>query len=94
MKKFQILFLLFSTIALAQTAEKKVWDLLLANKRTEAQKLFEDACNNGALCEDLELSATMYFDRKDRNGQYMCCTTLAVFNIFCKGLDAGFEHNP
>ena len=41
MKKFQILFLLFSTIALAQTAEKKVWDLLLANKRTEAQKLFE-----------------------------------------------------
>lgn len=60
----------------------------------EAQKLFEAACNAGALCEDLELSATMYFDRKDRNGQYMCCTTLAVFNIFCKGLDAGFEHNP
>lgn len=41
MKKIQILFLLFSTIALAQTAEKKVWDLLLANKRVEAQKLFE-----------------------------------------------------
>lgn len=60
----------------------------------EAQALFEAECKDGALCEDLELSAAMYFDRKDRNGQYMCCTTLAVFNIFCKGLDAGFEHNP
>ncbi len=43
MKKIQIFFLLFSTIVLAQTAEKKVWDLLLANKRTEAQKLFDAA---------------------------------------------------
>ncbi|HOD11387.1 MAG TPA: hypothetical protein PKH91_11625, partial [Flavobacterium sp.] len=41
MKKIQIFFLLFSTIILAQTAEKKVWDLLLANKRTEAKKLFD-----------------------------------------------------
>jgi len=41
MKKIQIFFLLFSTLAFAQTAEKKVWDLLLANKRTEAKKLFD-----------------------------------------------------
>ncbi|RKS02492.1 transglutaminase domain-containing protein [Flavobacterium sp. 102] len=41
MKKIQIFFLLFSTFMFAQTAEKKVWDLLLANKRTEAKKLFD-----------------------------------------------------
>jgi predicted Zn-dependent protease len=46
MKKIQIFFLLFSTIALAQTAEKKVWDLLLANKRVEAQKLFDKEFKN------------------------------------------------
>lgn len=60
----------------------------------EAQKLFEDACNSGVLFEDPELSEKMYFTSKDRNGQYRCCTTLAVFSVFCKGLDAGFEHNP
>lgn len=41
MKKIQILILFFSTMIFAQTAEKKVWDLLLANKRTEAKKLYD-----------------------------------------------------
>ena len=32
---------MFSVIAIAQNSEKKVWDLLLANKRAEARKLFD-----------------------------------------------------
>jgi len=41
MKKTIAFFILVSQFMFAQTAEKKVWDLLLANKRTEAQKLFD-----------------------------------------------------
>ncbi|MCF6128687.1 hypothetical protein L1S35_03330 [Flavobacterium sp. AS60] len=40
MKRLHIIFLLLSSIAFSQTAEKKVWDLLLANKREEARNLF------------------------------------------------------
>lgn len=40
MKKIYFLIVLFSSIVFSQTAEKKVWDLLLANKRDEAQNLF------------------------------------------------------
>ena len=42
MKKIIILLLvLFSSFTFAQNSEKKVWDLLLANKREEARKLFD-----------------------------------------------------
>lgn len=42
MKKIILLFsLLLSVFSFAQNSEKKVWDLLLANKRTEARKLFD-----------------------------------------------------
>ena len=42
MKKITLLFcLLLSIVAFAQNSEKKVWDLLLANKRAEARKLFD-----------------------------------------------------
>ena len=41
MKKILAVFLLLTTIVTAQTAEKKVWDLLLANKRDDARKLFD-----------------------------------------------------
>lgn len=40
MKKFQFIFLLLSGILFSQNAEKKVWDLLLSNKREEARSLF------------------------------------------------------
>ena len=40
MKKLYLLIVLISSMAFSQTAEKKVWDLLLANKRTEARNLF------------------------------------------------------
>ncbi|WP_157486085.1 transglutaminase domain-containing protein [Flavobacterium soli] len=42
MKKiFLLCCLLFSVFAISQSAEKKVWDLLLANKKPEARKLFD-----------------------------------------------------
>ncbi|MEO5778040.1 MAG: transglutaminase-like domain-containing protein [Flavobacterium sp.] len=41
MKKLQIIFLLLSGIVFSQTTEKKVWDLLLANKREDARNLFD-----------------------------------------------------
>lgn len=42
MKKVIILFSLFISVAVfAQNSEKKVWDLLLLNKRSEARKLFD-----------------------------------------------------
>lgn len=41
MKKITIICLLLAQVVLAQTAEKKVWDLLLANKREDARKLFD-----------------------------------------------------
>lgn len=42
MKKIILLLgLLLSVFAFGQNAEKKVWDLLLANKRSEARKLFD-----------------------------------------------------
>ncbi len=41
MKKIIIICLLFVSISFAQTAEKKVWDLLLGNKREDARKLFD-----------------------------------------------------
>jgi len=41
MKKSIAICILFVNIAFAQTSEKKVWDLLLANKREDARKLFD-----------------------------------------------------
>ena len=42
MKKILLLFsLLISVTLFAQNSEKKVWDLLLSNKRSEARKLFD-----------------------------------------------------
>ncbi|MEC4003777.1 transglutaminase domain-containing protein [Flavobacterium sp. SUN052] len=41
MKKIIAFCILFVNVAFAQTAEKKVWDLLLSNKRDEARKLFD-----------------------------------------------------
>ena len=42
MKRIILLFcLLISVFAFAQNSEKKVWDLLLSNKRSEARKLFD-----------------------------------------------------
>ena len=42
MKKIIVLFSLFISVTLsAQNSEKKVWDLLLSNKRSEARKLFD-----------------------------------------------------
>ena len=41
MKKIIILSLLTINSLFAQTSEKKIWDLLLQNKREEAQKLFD-----------------------------------------------------
>ena len=41
MKKILAVLLLLTTIVTAQTAEKKVWELLLANKRDDARKLFD-----------------------------------------------------
>ncbi|MDI9257019.1 transglutaminase domain-containing protein [Flavobacterium sedimenticola] len=41
MKKNLFLLLLFPALLLAQTSEKKVWDLLLANKRADAKKLYD-----------------------------------------------------
>lgn len=40
MKKRYLIIILIYSIAFCQTAEKKVWDLLLANKRVEARNLF------------------------------------------------------
>ena len=41
MKKIVIICLVLVQGLVAQTSEKKVWDLLLANKREEARKLFD-----------------------------------------------------
>jgi hypothetical protein len=41
MKKTGIIFILFVQCLFAQTAEKKIWNLLLVNKRAEAQKEYE-----------------------------------------------------
>ncbi|MFN8325202.1 MAG: transglutaminase domain-containing protein [Flavobacteriaceae bacterium] len=41
MKKILAILLLLTTVVNAQTPEKKVWDLLLANKRDDARKLFD-----------------------------------------------------
>ena len=41
MKKIIIACLLLVSISFAQTVEKKVWDLLLSNKREDARKLFD-----------------------------------------------------
>jgi len=41
MKKIITLCLFLTQLLYAQTTEKKVWDLLLANKRTEARALFD-----------------------------------------------------
>lgn len=41
MKKLVAICILFVNVIVAQTSEKKVWDLLLANKREEARKLFD-----------------------------------------------------
>jgi hypothetical protein len=41
MRKIIAICILFVNIAFAQTSEKKVWDLLLANKREDARKLFD-----------------------------------------------------
>lgn len=40
MRKF-LLLLLLTNLSFSQTSEKKVWDLLLANNRTEARKSFD-----------------------------------------------------
>jgi hypothetical protein len=41
MKKIITICILFVNVTFAQTAEKKVWDLLLSNKREDARKLFD-----------------------------------------------------
>jgi predicted Zn-dependent protease len=41
MKKIIAVCILFVNLTLAQTTEKKVWELLLANKREDARKLFD-----------------------------------------------------
>lgn len=41
MKKSLAIFILFVSTAFSQTSDKKVWDLLLANKRQEARNLFD-----------------------------------------------------
>lgn len=41
MKKIAIICLLLANTLLGQNSEKKVWDLLLANKREDARKLFD-----------------------------------------------------
>ena len=41
MKKIIAFCILLVNVAVAQTTEKKVWDLLLSNKREEARKLFD-----------------------------------------------------
>lgn len=41
MKKIVLLCLLITNFLFSQNSEKKVWDLLLANKRTEARKVFD-----------------------------------------------------
>lgn len=41
MKKIIAICILFVNVTFAQTAEKKVWDLLLSNKREDARKLFD-----------------------------------------------------
>ena len=41
MKKIVILCLFITSIVFSQNSEKKVWDLLLANKRVEARKTFD-----------------------------------------------------
>ena len=46
MKKIVIIFLLVTQAIFSQNTEKKVWDLLLANKRTEAKKLFDKEFKN------------------------------------------------
>lgn len=57
----------------------------------DLQELFEKAVAEGVLFDDLELSEDMYFKHKDRQGNYRCATTLAVFKMFCLGYDKGFE---
>lgn len=41
MKRILLLCLLVTQLVFAQTAEKKVWDLLLSNQRAEARKLYD-----------------------------------------------------
>lgn len=41
MKKYVLVCLLFSCLGFSQNSEKKVWNLLLSNNRTEARKLFD-----------------------------------------------------
>ena len=48
MKKIGFLFLLIGHIIFAQTAEEKVWDLLLNNKRAEARKLYDKEFKNSS----------------------------------------------
>ena len=66
----------------------------------EAQAIFEQAVNGAAEFDSMEIGHSLDFKHKDRNGQYMCCTTLEVFKLFTIGIAAGFkvgvltEHNP
>lgn len=57
----------------------------------EAQTLFEQAISDGVMYDDFELQEEMSFKRKDSSGNYMCCATLAVFKMFCLGLEKGHE---
>lgn len=57
----------------------------------EAQAIFEQAVNGAAEFDSMEISHSLDFKHKDRNGQYMCCTTLEVFKLFTIGITAGFD---
>lgn len=66
-------------------------DVVACMTLAEAQALFEAEVEAGTLSDDFDLSEAMYFKRKNSAGAYMSATTLAVFVMFCKGLDAGFN---
>ena len=57
----------------------------------EAQALFERAVKGDAEFDSMELIDSLDFKHKDRNGQYMCCTTIEVFKLFTIGITAGFD---
>lgn len=57
----------------------------------ELQAIFEEAINNGAMYDHMDLQADMSFKYKSKDGNYMCCATLAVFKMFLVGYSAGLQ---
>lgn len=75
-KKIIVLFsLLVSIVSFAQSSEKKVWDLLLANKRTEARKLFD---------KDLK-------SKKDSNVDYLILDAILEIEFGAYSFDETFS---